>query len=242
MEVFYGSLSGNMGGVAHWAHVGGFAFGMVAAAGLHYSGLENVANKAIEEEISWQADPEITQASELLDQGQFDAAIAVLAQHIAAKPNAIDGYNLLPQAYFRKGDMPAYQDAITKLCAMHLKERQLEAAWQDYDDFLKAGGKQMPAATWLELCRVPETQQNFDRALAELDQLAAAHPKERPGLMAQLGAGRICLKLERPQDALRYFQAAKMSPVPHLDLDTDIEAGIREATKAVTPGAAAARA
>src|ERR1051326_8395465 len=123
MEVFYGSLSGNLGGVAHWAHVGGFAFGMVAAAALHYSGLENVANKAIEEEISWQADPEITQATELLDRGQFDDAIAVLTQHIAVKPNAIDAYNLLPQAYFRKGDMPAYQEAISKLCAMHLKDQ-----------------------------------------------------------------------------------------------------------------------
>ena len=42
MEVFYGSLFGKMSGVAHWAHVGGFVFGMVAAAVLHFTGLELV--------------------------------------------------------------------------------------------------------------------------------------------------------------------------------------------------------
>ena len=35
--------------VAHWAHVGGFRFGALAALGLRYSGLEHRANKAIEE-------------------------------------------------------------------------------------------------------------------------------------------------------------------------------------------------
>ncbi|HEU5402857.1 MAG TPA: rhomboid family intramembrane serine protease, partial [Terriglobales bacterium] len=51
MEVFYGSLSGSGGGVAHWAHVGGFAFGALAAMGLKISGLEQVANKAIEDKV-----------------------------------------------------------------------------------------------------------------------------------------------------------------------------------------------
>src|SRR5512143_2295087 len=38
MEVFYGSLFGSASSVAHWAHVGGFAFGAVAAMGLKVSG------------------------------------------------------------------------------------------------------------------------------------------------------------------------------------------------------------
>src|SRR5271166_3050906 len=49
MEVFYGSLFGSSSGVAHWAHVGGFIFGAVAAIGIQHSGLEQKANQAIEE-------------------------------------------------------------------------------------------------------------------------------------------------------------------------------------------------
>ena len=241
MEVFYGWLSGTSGGVAHWAHLGGFVFGAVAAAALHFTGLEHKASKAIEEEITLTADPELTRASEMMDSGQFDEALAVLTTYMAAQPDSIDACNLLQLAYWRKENIPAYHEAITKLCTLHLKQRYHEAAWQDYEDFLKTGGKQMPAATWLELCRVAEGQQNFDRALHEYDRLAAAFPGERQAVLARLGAGRICLaRLNRPQDALRYFEAAAAAPAPHLDLEPDIEAGIRTATAAVAPVASAA--
>src|SRR5277367_5971979 len=58
VEIFYGSLFGSSSGVAHWAHVGGFLFGALAALGLQRSGIEHKANKAIEEKVSWSADPE----------------------------------------------------------------------------------------------------------------------------------------------------------------------------------------
>jgi membrane associated rhomboid family serine protease len=44
LEIFSGAIFGSSSGVAHWAHVGGFVFGAVAAVGLSYSGLEHVAN------------------------------------------------------------------------------------------------------------------------------------------------------------------------------------------------------
>ena len=54
-------------------------------------------------------------------------------------------------------------------------------------------------------------------------------------LLAQLCAARICLKrLNRPQDALRFYEAAAASAVPHLDLELDIQSGIREARIAIT--------
>jgi hypothetical protein len=56
--------------------------------------------------------------------------------------------------------------------------------------------------------------------------------------MAQISAARICLKqLNRPKDALRLFEAASASPIPHLDWEQTIAAGIREAKAAA--GAAA---
>ncbi len=245
LEIFYGSLFGKMSGVAHWAHVGGFVFGALAATALRYTGLEHKANQAIEEQVTLAADPEIAQASALIDQAQYDEAAKLLTDHLTAKPDSIDAANLLQQAYWRKGDVPAYHAAITTLCALHLKHRCQEAAWHDYEEFLTTGGTQMPAAMWLELCRAAEAQQLYDRALSEYDKLAAVFPKERQALMAQLGAARVCLtRLNRPQDALRYFQAAASSPVPHLDVENDIVAGIKEATAALSavPEAATATA
>ena len=74
-----------------------------------------------------------------------------------------------------------------------------------------------------------------ERALIEYEKLAAVYPAERQGLMAQLGAARILLKrLDRPHDALRLYEAASASAVPHLDCERDIQSGIKEAEAALS--------
>src|SRR5215475_7244960 len=99
----------------------------------------------------------------------------------------------------------------------------------------------MPAGTWLELCKGAEEIKEFERALQEYESLARAYPKERHSLTAQLRAARLCLKrLNRPQDALRIYQAAAASPVPHLDWEQMIQSGIKEAKAAVGGGSAVA--
>jgi hypothetical protein len=79
------------------------------------------------------------------------------------------------------------------------------AAWKTFEEFNTGGGDKMPAATWLELIRNLESQQNFERAVAECERLAAAYPAQKSRCL--LSAGRICLrKLNRPADALRNYR------------------------------------
>ena len=121
-----------------------------------------------------------------------------------------------------------------KLCQLHLKAQDFDAALQDYDEYQNSGGETVPASTWLELCRAAEAKEQFDRAVAEYEKLSAAYPAERQSLLASMAAGRLALKrLNRPSEALRYYQAAAASPVPHLDWQPNIEAGIRDAQKAL---------
>jgi membrane associated rhomboid family serine protease len=240
VEIFYGSLFGSSSGVAHWAHVGGFLFGALAAVAIQHSGLEHKANKAIEEKLAWTADSEIEKAGEMMEHGQLTEAITLLTGYVAAKPNSLDGWNLLRQIYHRQANTKAYLDATAKTCSLHLRTHEVEAAYQDYAEFVDAGGK-MPASTWLELCKGAEEKQEFERALTEYEQLAAAYPTDRQALTAQLSAARLCLKkLNRPQDALALYQKAAASPIPHLDWDQHIQSGIKEAKNAIAGGNAAA--
>jgi membrane associated rhomboid family serine protease len=242
-EVFFGMMKGSSDGVAHWAHVGGFLFGAVAALAIQHSGLEQKANKAIEEEISWHADPDLDQANALIEQGQFAEAQSLLAAHVAAKPQSLDAWNVLRQLHSRQSDTKAYLEATIKTCALHLKAGETEAAFQDYAEFINAGGAKMPAVTWLELCKGAEQMQDFERAVAEYQQLAATYPAERQALPAQLSAARLCLKrLNRPQEALTIYRTAAASPIPHLDWEQHIQTGIQEATDALSTGNAAAAA
>ena len=234
MELFYGSIFGQASGVAHWAHVGGFLFGMLAALGLRYSGLEQKASSKIEEKVSWTADPGIVQATELMDQGKLDEAAAKLREHLATKPDSLDAYQILQKLSWRKGDMAGHQAASVKACQLHLKAHDKQAAWADYEEFCNTGGEKLPASTWLELCRFLEEQENLDRAVSEYEKLAAACASDKESVLALIAAGRLCLKrLNRPADALRFYQAAAASAVPHLDWETNIQTGIRNATAAL---------
>jgi hypothetical protein len=239
-EIFYGSLFGSSSGVAHWAHVGGFLFGAVAAVAIQHSGIEHKTNKAIEEKLGWTNDQELEQASSMMEHGQLGEALPLLTNYVAVKPNSLDAWNMLKQIHTRQNNSKDYLDATVKTCALHLRAHQVEAAFQDYAEFVDGGGK-MPAATWLELCKGAEELQEFDRALSEYQMLAHAHPGERQALTAQLSAARLCLKrLNRPQDALALYQTAAASPIPHLDWDQHIQAGIKEAKAAMSAGNAAA--
>jgi tetratricopeptide (TPR) repeat protein len=232
MEISYGTLFGQATGVAHWAHVGGFLAGALAALVIQRTGLEHNANAVIEEKIGWTADPAIVQGTELMEQGKFDEAIAVLQKHVAVKPDALDAHALLSQLHWRKNDLPAHLAAAARLCQLHLKSHDHEAAWQDFQEYTNAGGDRMPAATWLELCRIAEGQQNYERAVTEYEHLAKAYPTERQSLLALLSAGRLALKqVQRPSDALKFYKAAAASPVPHLDWESNIQAGIEDAQK-----------
>ena len=242
MEINYGMGPGD--GIGHWAHVGGFIFGAVAAVALRYSGLERKVNRAIEEKVAWSSPAAITQANELMEHERLDEAAAILNDYLATEPESVGGWNLLLGVHWRNHKIPECREAAIKLCGLHLQSGECEAAWQDYNEFLNLGGDKVSPAVWLELCRVPEQQQDFRRAVGEYEKLVAAYPSERQSLMAQLAAARICLKrLNRPQDALRFYEAAAASAVPHLDLELDIRSGIREAravlsqVKALSAGA-----
>ena len=238
-EVFFGSLGSSS--VAHWAHVGGFLFGAVAAIGIQHSGLEQKANKQIEEKLGWSNDPELELASSNMEHGQLADAVAHLNEYIAKKPNSLDAWTMLRTIYTRQNDTKNYLDATAKTCALHLREHQVEPAFQCYAEFVDGGGGHLPAAIWLELCKGAEEIQEFERALAEYQQLTAAYPAERQALTAQLSAARLCLKrLNRPQDALALYQAAAASPIPHLDWEQHIQGGIKEAKTAIGGASAAA--
>jgi hypothetical protein len=109
---------------------------------------------------------------------------------------------------------------------------------QTFQDFRNSGGEKLPASLWLEFCRQLETQPDISRAADEYLELAKAYPADKQGLLAQMAAGRIYLKrLNRPADALRLYEAAQASSIPHADWQPTLDRGIAEAKKVMQPQA-----
>jgi membrane associated rhomboid family serine protease len=227
MEFFYGSVFGVSSPVAHWAHVGGFLFGMAGAFVLARSGLEQKAYQEVESKIAWTAAPEMVQAGQALEESKFDEAATILVNYIQQHPSACDALQMLQQLQWRRSDIPGYLEATAKLCRLHLKLQDSQAAWQDFEAYGHAGGDKLPASIWLEIGRMLESQQNIDRAVTEYERLAAAHPHEKQSMLALIAAGRLYLKkMNRPEEALKCYEKANASKVPHLDWQPTIDAGL----------------
>lgn len=233
MEILYGSLFGAASSVAHWAHVGGFLFGAAVGYGIRLSGLESAAEEKIQEKIAWVSHPLLAQANEQLERGKLDEAAANIKKLLLEKPDSVEAYRMQQQICLRKGDAGGCRAALQKLVELAVRARDTEESLRANEDFKSAGGERLPAAVWLDLCRLIEDTQEPNHAVAEYEALATAFPDEKQGLLANMAVGRICLKrLNDPQKALRFYRAAAASPIPHLDWEPTIAAGIEQAQKA----------
>src|SRR5258708_35172927 len=111
---------------------------------------------------------------------------------------------------------------------MHLKARNGDAARHDYEDFLRSGGTAFAVGPWFGICQALEECGNHERALSEYENLAAAYPAQRQGVMALMASARICLKrLNRAEDGLQHFRAGGAVAVTHLDFGKTMPAGDR---------------
>jgi len=238
IQVFWGIWTGAAGGVAYWAHVGGFAFGMLGAVALRFSGLEHTLDQAIDAKVSWTADAPIVRATELLSENQAGAAISELQQHVKDKPDSIDAHELLLRAQEKTSDTAGQKETLADLCRLYVSAGDAETAWNYYQQFTNLGGDRLPRGVWLELCRYLESQQNWDRAVTEYEHFAEVNSRERASVPALVSAARICLtKLNRVADADRLYRAAQASPIPHLDQEAAIQDGLKQCAGAVpTPG------
>jgi membrane associated rhomboid family serine protease len=230
-ELFYGLMFGHATGVGHWVHVSGFIFGVVFALGMKFSGIEQKMDQAIEKQVSWQADPSLTEATQLMEQNRVDEAIALLQQTVQQKPELIEAHDMLAQLYWRKQDMEGHKKSLAMLCKLHLKKKDVAAAVQNYDDLVGVGGDKIDAGDWTQLCRYFEGQQNWERAAVEYEKYAHAYPNDKLAVYSLVAAARIWLKkLERRDEAARLYREAQKSPVPHMDWDDAIKRGLAEAT------------
>jgi len=235
MEVFYGSLFGASSGVAHWAHVGGFVFGAAVGYGVRLSGLEHAAEQGIQEKISWVSHPLLAEANEQLEQGKLDEAAANIKKLLVEKPNSVEAYRMLQQIHWRKGDTASCLSALEKLVDLAVASKDTEESLRAYHDFKSAGGQNLAAPVWLDLCRLIEDSQDLYRAVSEYEALAAAYPDQKQALLANMAAGRTCLKrLSDSSRALKFYRAAAASTVPHVEWEPTISSGIEQAEKALS--------
>jgi membrane associated rhomboid family serine protease len=229
--MFWGKSVGETTNAAYWALLGAFVFGVAVGILLWITGIENYMSQEIEAEVGRSVDPNIAKASEYVEKGDLDSAIDSVIAQIAQKPSSTEPREMLVSLYNRKGNaLIKYLKAVEALCDVQLKAANPESSWENYEIYLKAGGRNMPAATWFQLARFAENQGNWERAISEYEDFAKAWPDDRSSVLAMISAGRIHLQqFGRQEEAKRLYSAAQNSPVPHKEWDDVIRKGLEKA-------------
>jgi membrane associated rhomboid family serine protease len=241
IQLFWGVLfrsQGAEGGIAYWAHIGGFAFGALGALLLRATGIEQSADQAIEAKVTWSADPRIVRATEALGENNPAGAIFALRELVKEKPDSLDAWELLLKAQNRKQDFEGQKQTLAVLCRLRVAGGDLEGAWNGYSEYRNLGGAKIPRGVWLEICRYLERENRWEIAAEEYENLAHANSGERAGVAALVSAGRIyATQLFKPDRAEKLFREAAASPAPHSDLDAAIQDGLKQcAATATKPG------
>ncbi len=79
------------GGVAHWAHVAGFAFGLAVAVGMrHFRIEERFIDRAIEDKITLVDNTVVETALATREQGRHEEALRMLRSTVEAEPDNVD--------------------------------------------------------------------------------------------------------------------------------------------------------
>ena len=224
------SSDSDQGGVAFWAHVGGFFFGAVVGALVHYSGLGKfLVPKNIKGGSSFGTGNAIHEAVSHMQSGEGDEAVRKLKQRLEAVPSDDKACLALAKVYGERGQRQAEIAGYARLIRLLLQKRQVNDALQAYSSLLETYRPdetplRLPLRDWLILSRHLAERGLPREAAGEYEKLGLAYPGEAIAAEALVCAAEIRAQLGEYEYAANIFAYLKTQP----DLDGNLLMRIAE--------------
>ena len=228
-EVAGGLMSLNAsGGVANWAHIGGFFYGMAMALMLRLES-EGVSDHLADT------------AAHALRIGDWHGALERYAEVVGQNPTDVEAHAGMATAYCVLGEaersIAHYEEAIGLLCKRAepaqalLLYRELRGSFPDHV---------APPRLRYQIACARETAGEVAQAYQELSELHKLQPAPPEASMALLKMAQIALhRFRRPAEAWQLFYQFKMS-YPDSIWSVAAEDGMREAQEAMSSPVAGA--
>lgn len=212
---------GGSPGVAYSAHVGGFFFGVAFAivweaareARKMYTGQ---VDKEVEEPPvapPSPANPTVTTALAMLQQGETARAEFMLRSYLAQNPYDIKAIKAILRVYQRTGDHKQLKDISVWLIGYTLASGDKETAAHTYRNLLFASHRdeielRLPAQDWMTLCDLIRKLGMHREASIECEIMALAHPDTMLAMRACVQGGEAALAINDTTRAVRLFEMA----------------------------------
>lgn len=205
----------DQGGVAFWAHIGGFFFGAVVGALVHYSGLGKfLAPKNIKRASSFGTGNAVQEAIAHMQDGESNEAIRKLKQRLDAVPNDEKACLALAKVYGQLGQRQAEIAGYVRLIRLLLQKNQVNDALQAYSSILETYRPdetplRLPLRDWLVLCRHLAERGLPREAAGEYEKLGLAYPGEALAAEALVCAAELRSQLGEYDYAANIFAYVK---------------------------------
>jgi membrane associated rhomboid family serine protease len=224
------------GGVAFWAHIGGFFFGAVVGALVHFTGVGKLlAPKNVGRASSFGTGNAIHEAVAHLQEGEHDEAIRKLKQRLDAVPNDEKACLALAKVYGEIGLRTAEIAAYVRLIHVLMQKNRLNDALQAYvavTETYRADEPplRLPARDWLLLCDHLLSRDMLREAVGEYEKLGLAYPGEPVANEALVRAAELRLQLGEYEYAANIYAFVKTQPLSDPNLHMRIAEGEAQMT------------
>ncbi len=165
-EAYKGAhMASGGGGVAFWAHIGGFLFGAAIALAFRFTGFEeNVLAPALDRKTDL-VDGDYSAGSRKLREGDVDGAVMDLRKALLKNPDNALAHGELSQAYFQQGKERAGNLELARAVRLHLSRDDAESAIETYLEIADGNpGAVLEPEEQLEIARRMDRAEMFDEA------------------------------------------------------------------------------
>ena len=207
------------GGVAFWAHIGGFFFGAVVGALVHFTGVGKLlAPKNVKRASSFGTGNAIHEAVAHMEEGETDEALRKLKQRLDAVPNDEKACLALAKVYGEVGQRQFEIAAYIRLIRVLIQKNKINDAVQAYVAVVQTYRPDEPPLRllirdWLLLCQHLAGREMFREAAGEYEKLGLAYPGEAIASEALVTAAELRLRVGDNDYAANIFRYVKTQPM-----------------------------
>ncbi|MGA1842265.1 MAG: rhomboid family intramembrane serine protease [bacterium] len=235
-QIYYALASagtGETGGVAFWAHIGGFVFGAIMAVVIKkYNFEEKYIQPNIEKKISISQHPKLLSAMEKFDQENYEEAITDITEYLKLEPNHLEANIILGQIYLKQDKKNDAARIYRKLVSIYLSEKNTNLALSTYMDMKNLSKDAvLPPRDQMNIAHLFEADGNILEATEAYDRLIQNYPSANESMKAAVTYGDLCLgPLNQPEKALMLFQKAKRGCKIYPEWTEKVEEGLKKAS------------
>lgn len=228
-QFWYASLSEGSDGVAWWAHIGGFSFGMGLALIVKLSRIEEkLISPGIERQISFTQHPGIERAHELRRLGQLEGARREIERVLAGQPENLDARQEAYEVAVEARDGVRISACALKLLELYAAQNERELMASLIPDALDRAGDGPPARFYGSAASQAERAGELGAALLAYQALTKRHPEDPATLRAYFRSGQILRRLDELADARKAFERVRAHPVCTEELRQAAERALAE--------------